>query len=260
MKPTLILLWLACVFSPPLLGQSSVVFDVGTILEVQTGADLSADVVTINGTFFGGGTINGKPLPITLLSFTAAASRVGRGVELTWVTATEIENYGFYVQRSPDTLKAFERLPNSFQPGHGTTIEEHRYSYTDSTVTPGLWAYRMEQLDLDGTEHFSDAIVLCVLTSAKPEWQLPTEFALNQNYPNPFNPSTTIPFALPHHSHVRLSVYNALGQQVAILTDTEMEAGYHEVQFNASDLASGVYYYRIQADGFVRSMRLVLIK
>ncbi len=122
MKPVLMLLCLAFVSSPPLLSQSSVVFDEGTILEVQTGADLSADVVTINGTFLGGGTINGKPLPITLVAFTAAATSHGHEVLLEWMTSSEIGNYGFYVQRSPDTLKAFERLPNSFQPGHGTTI------------------------------------------------------------------------------------------------------------------------------------------
>ncbi len=72
-------------------------------------------------------------------------------------------------------------------------------------------------------------------------------FALEQNYPNPFNPSTTIRYGLPNRSHVSLTVFNTLGQQVALLQDGGQEAGYHEVRFEGSGLSSGVYFYRIQA-------------
>jgi hypothetical protein len=90
--------------------------------------------------------------------------------------------------------------------------------------------------------------------------RLPVSFALRQNYPNPFNPSTTIRFALPHRSHVTLTVYNTLGQQVAQLVNSDIAAGYHEVQFNASNLASGVYFYRMQAGSYVETKSLCLIK
>ena len=83
---------------------------------------------------------------------------------------------------------------------------------------------------------------------------------LSQNYPNPFNPSTTIRYGLPSRSHVTLSIFNTLGQQVATLVEGEMEAGYHEVQFDASGLASGVYLYRLQAGDFVQTKRLLLLK
>jgi hypothetical protein len=89
---------------------------------------------------------------------------------------------------------------------------------------------------------------------------LPERFVLEQNYPNPFNPSTTISYRLPSRSNVILTVFNTLGQRVAVLEDGEREAGYHEVRFEASNLASGVYFYRLQAGEFVQSRKFVLQK
>jgi hypothetical protein len=89
---------------------------------------------------------------------------------------------------------------------------------------------------------------------------VPTAFALGQNYPNPFNPSTTIRYGLPHKSAVQLTVFNTLGQQVAVLQNGEEEAGYHELKFDGTGLSSGVYFYRIQAGEFVETRRLVLLK
>jgi hypothetical protein len=89
---------------------------------------------------------------------------------------------------------------------------------------------------------------------------LPIAFALEQNYPNPFNPSTIIKYALPHRSHVTLTVYTTLGQQVATLVNGEVEVGYHEVEFNTTRLASGVYFYRLQAGEFVQAKKLVILK
>ena len=89
---------------------------------------------------------------------------------------------------------------------------------------------------------------------------LPTEIALYQNYPNPFNPSTRIRYELPERSHVTLTVFNTLGQQVAKLVEGEMEAGYHEVRLNASHLASGVYLYQLRAGAFVQTCKLVILR
>ncbi len=88
----------------------------------------------------------------------------------------------------------------------------------------------------------------------------PTVFALEQNYPNPFNPTTTIQYALPHRSHVTLTVFNTLGQQVATLVYGDIDAGFHSVQFHASGLASGVYFYRLAAGSYVDTMKLLLIR
>jgi hypothetical protein len=89
---------------------------------------------------------------------------------------------------------------------------------------------------------------------------IPAQFTLMQNYPNPFNPSTAITFGLPERSRVRLIVYNTLGEQVAGLSDGEMEAGYHTVRFDASMLSSGIYFYRIEAGSFVQTRKFVLLR
>lgn len=86
------------------------------------------------------------------------------------------------------------------------------------------------------------------------------DLSLDQNYPNPFNPSTTIRYALPSRAHTSLSVYNTLGQQVAILVDENQEPGYHDVRFDGNDLASGVYFYRLQAGTYVETKKLLLVR
>jgi predicted GH43/DUF377 family glycosyl hydrolase len=90
--------------------------------------------------------------------------------------------------------------------------------------------------------------------------QRATAYSLEQNYPNPFNPSTIIRYGLPRASVTRLSVFNTLGQEVALLVDSFQDAGVHEVRFDARGLASGVYVYRLSAGGFVQSRRLLLLR
>ncbi len=90
--------------------------------------------------------------------------------------------------------------------------------------------------------------------------QLPTEFSLSQNYPNPFNPSTEIDFALPSNSNVSLKVFNSLGEEVAELVNREMTVGYHSVNFDASNLSSGIYFYRINVGSFVQTNKMILVK
>ncbi len=89
---------------------------------------------------------------------------------------------------------------------------------------------------------------------------VPNKFALMQNYPNPFNPTTVIDFALPKQSDVRISVYNVIGEKVAELVNTKMVAGYHSVNFDATNLASGMYIYRIKANEFSSVKKMMLLK
>jgi hypothetical protein len=98
------------------------------------------------------------------------------------------------------------------------------------------------------------------IKSSENAQEIPTRFALEQNYPNPFNPSTTIRYALPSDSYVKLEVYNILGQRVGVLVDGMQDAGYYSVVFDAASLSTGTYIYRIEAGGMVEVRRLTVLK
>jgi hypothetical protein len=89
---------------------------------------------------------------------------------------------------------------------------------------------------------------------------LPERFTLSQNYPNPFNPSTNISYALPQSQNVRLSVFNVLGQEVAVLVNGVQDAGVHNVTFDGKGLTSGVYFYRLQSNENVATLKMMLLK
>ena len=89
---------------------------------------------------------------------------------------------------------------------------------------------------------------------------LPLEYSLSQNYPNPFNPSTTIRYALPSSAHVKLTIHDILGREIASLVNEEQSAGWKEVQWNAKDVSSGIYFYKLQADNFVETQKMLVVK
>ena len=89
---------------------------------------------------------------------------------------------------------------------------------------------------------------------------IPTEYRLKQNYPNPFNPSTTIEYVLPKISDVKITILNIIGQEVKTIVDEKQGAGTHSINFNAKDLPSGIYFYRLQTDDFNQVKKMVLIK
>jgi 3',5'-cyclic AMP phosphodiesterase CpdA len=198
------------------------------------------------------------PTPITLTSFVARFVPPNR-VRLDWTTLTELNNYGFDIQRrqTPDTM--FTTIPNSFLPGHGTTNEPHTYTYTDMLPAFGSWWYRLRQYDLDGTIHYIEPVNVRALTVSD-TIRLPSAFRLEQNYPNPFNPKTTIAFSLARAARVTLTVFDELGRESITLIDEMRDAGRHEVEFNTRILASGTYFYRLDADGVSETKRLVLLK
>jgi hypothetical protein len=198
-------------------------------------------------------------LPIQLASFTASVL-TGNIVLIEWITLSELNNYGFEVQRRQNSQQQFQTLPNSFIPGHGTTTEPQYYSYIDSTAHVGTWQYRLKQIDLDGTIHYTDPIQVAIVASTVNASNIPEEFSLEQNYPNPFNPSTVIKYALPKGVHVKLSLFNTLGQRVQVLVDELQQAGYHQIIFDANSLATGIYLYRIQAGEYISTKKFVLLR
>ena len=111
-----------------------------------------------------------------------------------------------------------------------------------------------------GTLQFMQSFVADEIQAVRREDEIPKSLSLDQNFPNPFNPATTIRYALPHRSNVTLTVYSTLGQLVATLVNGDIDAGYHEIKFDASGLASGVYFYRLQTGSFVDTKKLLLIR
>jgi hypothetical protein len=211
----------------------------------------TSSVSILNNVVSGGGT-----LPVEIVSFTAAAKR--NTVDLAWNTATEIDNYGFEVQR---LLAATEKAQSSagavwekvgFVEGHGTTNAPQSYKFVDNSAS-GKVSYRLKQIERDGKFVFSNQVEANV--------SAPLVYAMVQNYPNPFNPSTTISFTVPANGRVTLKVYNIVGQEVAMLFDGLAEAGkYNQVQFNASGLASGTYFSRLDYDGKIQVKKMQLLK
>jgi hypothetical protein len=197
-------------------------------------------------------------LPIQLSAFTATPITGGH-VRLDWTTLSETNNYGFEIQRKRDGETEFQTVPRSFVPGHGTTIEPHSYSYTDTTVGAGQWWYRLKQIDLDGTIHLGPEVRVDVLTGVE-ENAAPTVFALYQNYPNPFNPSTLVRYDVPAATRVSLKVYNVLGQEVATLVSETKPAGRYSVEWNATGVANGVYFYHLVAGEFQSIKKMVVLK
>ncbi len=178
-----------------------------------------------------------SPSPVQLVSFTSALN--GRNVELKWRTATEVNNYGFEIQRSTDS-KSWE--PIGFMDGRGTVNSPQSYSYTDP-VTPamqkaGSLYYRLRQVDRDGGQEYSPVVLV--------KTDIAKGVNLIGNYPNPFNPSTTIAFSLDQKQRVSLAVYDLRGTEVARLIDDEtLDAGFHSMVFSPGSLSSGTYLYTL---------------
>lgn len=198
------------------------------------------------------------PLPVQLTSFTGKALPLNR-VQLEWATLSEVNNYGFYVERQRENESSYRGLPNSFVPGHGTTLSLQRYFFTDEGVEPGRWHYRLRQLDLDGAVHNSWAIEVQMSAEVKVLSGI-AKFSLMQNYPNPFNPRTSIAFTLPTDGHVSLDVYNLLGEHVVTLLTTPLGVGRHAVEWDASNFPSGVYIYRLTTNSFIQARKLIVAK
>ncbi len=187
------------------------------------------------------------PVPVELASFAANVSQ--NEVNLVWETATEMNNYGFEVERSSDNV-SFSTL--GFIKGHGTTTERQVYSFTDQISLTAKTYYRLRQIDMDGRFEYSKVIEV--------ENTLPASFSMNQNYPNPFNPSTRIQFSLPQETQVELSIFDASGNLVENLVSGVKGAGNHEVIWNAASHASGIYFARINAGNFVKNIKMTLLK
>ncbi|HSD63857.1 MAG TPA: T9SS type A sorting domain-containing protein, partial [Ignavibacteriaceae bacterium] len=191
--------------------------------------------------------IGETPIPVELVSFTSKVNE--KDVVLSWRTATETNNYGFNVERMIDgnwgTL--------GFISGAGNSTSPRTYSFKDTKPLNGRSYYRLKQIDFDGTIKYSKIVEVNYNTT-------PINYDLSQNYPNPFNPTTKIKYSIPSDGFVSLNVYNVIGQKVAELVNREVKAGTYEVNFDATKLSSGVYYYKIEMNGFVSAKKMILLR
>ena len=189
------------------------------------------------------------PLPVELISFSALV--VDEGIKLNWRTETEVNNYGFDVERSSTPLGTIWKTIG-FVKGNGNSNSPKEYSFIDKDITGGKYFYRLKQIDNDGTFTYSKVIDI--------EADKPLNYKLDQNYPNPFNPVTTIKFTIPEANKVTLKVFNVIGEEVAKIVNQWMEAGTHEINFDGTGLNSGIYFYRIKAGDFVTIRKMILLK
>jgi V8-like Glu-specific endopeptidase len=187
-------------------------------------------------------------IPVELVAFSAHVSDAT--VSLSWLTETELNNSGFMIERRLAESTVWNDV--AFVQAKGNSTETVYYNFEDTNLNVGTYVYRLKQMDFDGSFSYSNLIEVDVLA--------PQGFTLYQNYPNPFNPTTNIKFALPYKTQLELNVYNSLGERVAQMFNGTLEEGYHEFVFDASNLSSGVYFYRIESDNFVGAKKMAILK
>ncbi len=225
------------VYTTGLFSSPTIVFG-STTLTINSGSSGYSDVFIAK--------LSDAPLPVELTSFTGKSQN--NKVILKWKTATEVNNSGFDIEKKDFNAQGYEKI--GFVHGAGNSNSPKSYSFTDKSFS-GKASYRLKQVDNTGDFKYSGAVEIV---------SIPSSYVLSQNYPNPFNPSTAIVFALPEKTGVVISVYDQLGKKVAVLLNAEKEAGYHNIEWNASNMASGVYFYELKTPKFRSVKKLLLMK
>ncbi len=193
------------------------------------------------------------PLPVELESFTANVHN--HTVNLNWTTSSEINNSGFDIERLA-SLSGFTNENWSkvgYVEGNGTVSNPVSYTFTDRNLNSGKYKYRLKQIDFNGNFEYHEL-------QNEIEIGVPSEYNLSQNYPNPFNPVTVISYQLKTGSIVSLKVYDIIGKEVAILVNSNQEAGYYSVSFDGNKLTSGIYFYKLETDNFTAIKKMTLLK
>ncbi len=194
-------------------------------------------------------------LPVELSEFTARAA--GNTVNLWWRTESEVNNFGFEVERRPIAVSGQQSAINNWQKiglvaGAGTSTAPTEYSFEDSKLAEGRYTYRLKQIDLDGSFEYSQIVEIEII--------ILHEFSLSQNYPNPFNSYTNITFSIATESFVSLYVFDASGRAVSDLIARKLPAGNYSRQWNPADLPSGIYFYRLQVGASIQTKKILLLK
>jgi hypothetical protein len=179
-----------------------------------------------------------SPMPVRLQSFTYNIS--DRDIILKWVTTMEENNSGFQIERIDEShnpvIIRWDKI--AFVNGIGNSNKSHEYTYADTKLNYGKYDYRIKQIDYNGNyEYYYLNQVINIVA--------PTSINLSQNYPNPFNPITKIDYELPEASEVAIVLFDINGREVMKMVNGLQPAGYNTVQFDGSNLASGIYFYKL---------------
>ncbi len=223
---------------------SAVIFPTDTNLTIRfrqtssAGVQFRIDDVTL---------IGDGALPVELASFSSSVS--SRQVTLFWITASEINNHRFEIERkNNDEWKTVGTVM-----GHGTSNQQHEYTFPDAELNSGSYQYRLKQIDFNGNHEYhnlpGDVII-----------EKPQKISLKQNYPNPCNPTTQISFDLSENGYVSLKIFDIIGKKVATLIDKELTADFYNIEFDVSNLASGTYFYTLTAGSFKSIKKMTVVK
>ncbi|MEM1093891.1 MAG: T9SS type A sorting domain-containing protein [Bacteroidota bacterium] len=187
-------------------------------------------------------------LPVELVDF--AGTTDGNRAHLAWQTASETNNAGFQIEHS---TSASDWASLGFTPGHGTTLNAQRYSYTVDGLIPGTHRFRLKQIDYDGTFDYSPEVEVSV--------EMAESFVLSEVYPNPFNPEASVMLSVRERQQVTVTVHDLLGREVARLFDGELAAQQGQVlRLNGSQWTSGLYVLRAVGERFSASQTITLLK
>jgi|GEM_PF-7078565 len=198
--------------------------------------------------------IEESPLPVELLTLNAVIFK--ESVLLKWETITELNNFGFMVERKRGEDKEYKALGLVKATGGS---ENQKYSFRDKDIlAPGTYKYRLKQMDNDGTYEYLKSIEVVI--------DKPLVYTLYQNYPNPFNPSTIIKYSLKENSRVELNIFDITGKLIDKLSDNIQESGVHSIEWVAGKHASGIYICQLRTisiesgERFSSIIKLILLK
>jgi hypothetical protein len=195
-------------------------------------------------------------LPVELENFTASVTK-SNSVRIKWKTITEVNNYGFEIEKQmnlspPEHYEPGKWKKIGFVGGHGNSNTPINYSYTDLNPGFGKIAYRLKQIDNDGKYIYSNIAEVFLESLGI--------FDLSQNYPNPFNPNTTIKYSIPKQSIVSLKVYDLLGKEILTLVNENKPMGNYTVEFKSENISGGVYFYKLSSGQFSQVKKMLLLK
>lgn len=215
------------------------------------------------GRFYLGGNNSNNPLPVELDNF--VATTIKNEVILDWATNHEQNNDKFEVQRAKlsgaqsivdnPVTAVYETI--GLVKSKGNSNIEQSYSFNDKDLQTGRYSYRLKQIDVNGNYTY-------FMLNNEVFVNIPGKFVISQNYPNPFNPTTNINYEMPFDGNIKITVFDNIGREVKTLVSGNVNAGYYRVEFNASSLPSGIYFYRVNAESGTEKVekvfKMMLIK